>query len=53
MNDAKKQTGPIVDPQNVEWGETKQERIVDKSPHAKSESHDCKGPACTSAFEKL
>ncbi len=36
-----------------EWGETKQERIVERSIRAASEPHTCKGPACGTAFDKI
>lgn len=44
---------PDVKDTNVEWGETNQERIVERSPRAKSKRHRCKGPQCVDAFKKL
>ncbi len=38
--------------QNVEWGENKEERILDDSPRHKSARHICKGRGCDTAFEK-
>jgi hypothetical protein len=37
----------------VEWGENKQERIVERCPRSKSSRHRCKGPQCVDAFKKL
>ncbi len=51
-NDNKKQVLPTED-QDIEWGENKQERLTDKAPRHKSDKHDCKGPACEHAFEKI
>jgi hypothetical protein len=42
-----------VDDDAVTWGETKQERIVDRSPRNRSARHTCKGRGCDTAFEKL
>jgi hypothetical protein len=55
MNDENKkiQAQKVADElDNVRWGETKQERILDRSPHHKSERHVCKGPQCGGAFDK-
>ena len=52
-NDPKKKAESLVDEEEVVWGGSKQERITDKAPHHKSERHECKGPACDHAFEKL
>ncbi len=39
--------------ENVEVGENHQERIVDHSERHKSLRHECKGPKCDTAFDKL
>lgn len=39
--------------ENVEWGETHEEKMVDHSPKRNSLRHECKGRHCDTAFEKL
>ena len=37
---------------DIEWGETNQERIVERSSRSGSDRHRCKGPNCDTAFDK-
>jgi hypothetical protein len=55
MDDITKKLGIETEPDKdaVTWGENKEERILDRSPHHKSARHECKGPGCNHAFEKL
>ena len=38
---------------DVEWGETHQERMLEKPSRSESVRHDCKGRHCDTAFDKL
>ena len=38
---------------DVEWGENRQERILDKTSRSDSARYDCKGSRCETAFDKL
>ena len=55
MNDNKKKApkvpinGDVVD---VQWGGTKQERILEDSARSESARNRCNGPHCESAFDK-
>lgn len=55
MNDEKKVRAHLIDDElnEAQWGETKQERILDREPHHKSERHACKGPQCAGVFDKM
>ncbi len=62
MDDKKKTTksapAPIEshregDNLDVEWGETNQERIVERTSRSASKRHRCKGRQCNTAFDKL
>ncbi len=39
--------------EDAQWGENKQERILDDAPRHKSERHACKGPQCGGVFDKI
>jgi hypothetical protein len=53
MDDKKKASVNVPEELDTEWGETHQERIVERSPKSKSSRHVCKGRGCETAFEKL
>lgn len=53
MNDGKKPVQAQAELDEAQWGETKQERILDRTPHHKSERHACKGPQCGGVFDKF
>lgn len=55
MNDNKKIRAQKIEDELDEgqWGETKQERILDDAPRHKSERHACKGPQCAGVFDKI
>ncbi len=43
----------VGDTLDIEWGETKQERIVERTSRSGSARHRCKGRHCETAFDKL
>ncbi len=49
----KKLTEASSEVDDVEWGETAQERILDRTPKHRSAQHRCKGRHCDTGFEKL
>ena len=55
MDDIAKKLGIIseLDPKEITWGESKQERIIERTSRSKSARHTCKGPKCDKAFDKL
>ncbi len=54
---AKKKT--IIEPpveetkdRSIQWGGTKQELILEKTPPTKAQRHRCKGTKCIDAFQE-
>lgn len=55
MNDDKNIRSQLIESEleEAQWGETKQERILERTPHHNSERPACKGPQCAAVFDKF